>query len=105
MRWYRARSHLAEEALATIQRLFQEGRFEVTLHFLEEMRNDVLFFVDVEQAILTATQARGLGLDAAGNPKYEVAGLATDGRLVGVVCAIRIVEGVLLITVYEVKGS
>lgn len=92
-----------DDALRTIQAAFESGRYEVTEHFLDEMRDDVLFFVDIESAMRDAGAIQELELDGAGNPKYRVDGPTTDGRAIGVVCSIRLSDNLLLITVYDLK--
>lgn len=91
------------DVLEVIQRNFLDGNFKVTLHFLHEMRNDLIFFVDIQHAILEADSLSECGVDGAGNQKCEVLGSATDGRSLGIICSLRQEDNVLLITVYEIK--
>ena len=87
--------------LAKIQDAIAAEDYDVTSHFIEELRADHFYFVDAEAAILEADEIEDDGLDAQGNPKFKVTGTSTDGRLAQIVCSLLSDGSVLLITVYE----
>jgi hypothetical protein len=89
--------------LRDIQDRVARGRYVLTLHFLEEMRDDHLFLPDILSAIDGATEVTHDGCDAQGDPKYKVPGLALDGRRIEVVCVIK--EAIVLVTVYTIRNS
>jgi hypothetical protein len=89
------------EILHHIQRDVREGSAFFTSHFYLEMVQDYLFFVDVETAIYECIEVSEIGVDSAGNLKYELKGRATDGRTIGLVCSVN--DGVQFFTVYLVE--
>ena len=89
--------------LRDIQDRVARGRYVLTLHFLEEMRDDHLFLPDILSAIDGATEVTDDGCDAQGDPKYKVPGFALDGRRIEVVCVIK--EAIVLVTVHTNRNS
>ncbi len=91
----------AREVPQAISDALDAGRIEVTRHFWDELREDAFVLADVRCALEAVSKIVPLGEDRAGNPKFEVSGMALDGRLVSVVCSFKPTGAVLLITVYE----
>ena len=88
-------------ALEAMRKAVLERAYVMTPHALLEMREDRLYVVDVESAILTGKIERVFEDDPRG-PRYEVVGQACDEfTKVGVVG--RFVGALLIITVYEKK--
>lgn len=83
--------------ITQIQTLVQNGLYYLTEHADEEAAIDGFDIYDVEQGILTGKIRRTWTKEG----KYEVVGLALDGRRIGLVC--RMTQGgkVRVITVYE----
>jgi uncharacterized DUF497 family protein len=94
-----------EEVASAVQDAFATGRYEATRHFWHELRADGFLLADVHSALDTINALVEVGSDQSGNTKYEVAGLATDGRLMCVVCSFKETGVLLLITVYEGHGQ
>ena len=82
-----------------IQALIRYGLYYLTEHADDEALVDGLDIYDVENCILTGNTRRTWPKDG----KYEIVGLALDGRKVGVVCRITPSGKVRIITVYEDK--
>jgi hypothetical protein len=80
-----------------IQYLVRYGLYYLTEHAYEEAANDELDIYDVEHGILTGKIRRTWPKDG----KYEVVGLALDGRVLGVVCRFTSGGKIRIITVYE----
>ncbi len=85
----------------TVRQAFDEGRYEATRHFWDELRADGFVLADLHTALDSIQVVREMGTDQAGNPKYEVAGLSVDGRRLSVVCSLKETGVFLFITVYE----
>ena len=83
--------------IGRIRALVQHGLFYLTEHAYEEAMEDGLDIFDVECAILKGKMRRTWPREG----KYEIAGLALDGRRVAVVCRITAGQKVRIITVYE----
>ena len=71
-------------------------------HFFEEMVNDDLVFADIEQAIANGRIRRRFTQDVRG-ARYEVAGMATDGRQIAIICRIKETGNLLFITTYVLE--
>jgi hypothetical protein len=69
----------------------------------EEMAEKGLERTDVENAILNGAIDKKLTRDVRGT-RYRLAGPATDCRSVRVVCRFKDVGGLIIITVYTVRG-
>lgn len=83
-----------------IRKKIRDGDYEFTIpHFFEEMAEDNLIFADVEAAIANGRVRRRYRRDPRGT-RYEVAGVATDGREVAVICRFKSTGKLLLITTY-----
>lgn len=86
--------------IGTIRKKLAQGEYEMTLpHFIEEMAEDDLAFADIESAIANGKVRRRFTRDPRGT-RYEVAGPATDGRQIAVVCRLKTTGKLLLITTY-----
>ena len=84
--------------LARIRRCFRAKEYKISAHALEELASDDLDFEDLRSILLGGKIETRFTEDLRG-ARYEVAGLAIDGRKACVVC--RFVSGVLqIITVY-----
>lgn len=91
------------DALSAIQAAIREGRYEMTLHALDEAAQDDLHVVDVESAVLTGTIAATQS-ESGRSPKYVIEGLANDLTIrVGVVARFHGTDALVMITVYEIK--
>lgn len=82
-----------------IQALVRYGLYYLTEHADDEAMQDALTIYDVEYSILNGRIRRTWPRD----DKFEVVGIALDGRLIGVVCRITKGNKVRVITVYEDK--
>ncbi len=80
-----------------IQALIRYGLYYLTEHANEEAMEDKLTIYDVENCILNGKIRRTWPKDS----KYEIVGIALDGRTVGIVCRITKGSKVCVITVYE----
>jgi len=90
-----------EDVASAVREAFEEGRYEATRHFWDELRADGFLLVDLRSAFDEVASVVEMGHDQAGNPKYEVAGPAVDGRPLSVVCSFKETGVVLFITVYQ----
>lgn len=83
--------------LRRIQALVRNGLYYLTEHAVEEAEADNFDIYDIEYGILNGKIRRVWPKQK----KYEIVGLALDGRPIGVVCRITKAGKVLIITVYE----
>jgi hypothetical protein len=83
--------------IAQIQTLVRNGLYYLTEHADDEAAADGFDIYDVEQGILTGKIRRTWPKEG----KYEVVGLALDGRRIGIICRITQTGKVRVITVYE----
>jgi hypothetical protein len=86
-------------SLRQIQALVRNGLFYLTEHADDEAIDDDFDIYDVEHGILTGRIRKTWPREA----KYEIIGLALDGRRIGAVCRITKTNKVRIITVYEDK--
>jgi hypothetical protein len=82
-----------------IQALVRYGLYYLTEHADDEAMEDELTIYDVEYGILNGKIRRSWPKD----DKFEVVGIALDGRQIGMVCRITRGNKVRVITVYEDK--
>ena len=83
------------DALEELRRAVREGRYELTLHAIDEAANDDLHVVDLESAVLTGSLLRTED-DSACGPKYVIEGMAADlSTPVGVVSRFQIDRSIL----------
>ena len=68
------------------------------------MADDRLERKDIENVILRGRVDKKMTRDMRGT-RYRIAGPAEDGRLVHVVCRFKEAEGLIIITVYAVRGA
>jgi hypothetical protein len=92
---------MQDDIIKAIQAAFEEGSVEVTRHFWDELRADDFVHADVRCAIDTAERVVDMGIDRAGNPKYEVTGSSADARIVSLIGSFKPTGAVLFITAYE----
>ena len=85
--------------IAAVRRKLATGQYEFTHHAKEEMEQDRFVLEDVKQAIYGGRVAR-TQRDRRGN-KYTIAGIATDGRGIRVVCRMTSLGRLRIITVYQ----
>jgi len=83
--------------IAQIQNLVRNGLYYLTEHADDEAAADGFDIYDVEQGILTGKIRRTWPKEG----KYEVVGLALDGRFIGIVCRTTQTGKVRVILVYE----
>jgi hypothetical protein len=83
-----------------IRRLVRNGLYYLTEHADEEAADDGFDVFDVEEGVLTGRVRKRWPRER----KYEIVGLALDGRTIGVVCRITPTEKIRVITVYEVTA-
>lgn len=84
-----------------IQALVRYGLYYLIEHADDEAMEDDLTIYDVEYGILNGKIRRIWPKDG----KFEVVGIALDGRLIGIVCRITERNKVRVITVYEDRPS
>ena len=78
--------------------------YYLSSHAEEEMADDRLERNDIEHAILRGKIDKKLTQDMRGT-RYRIAGPTEDGRPVHVVCRFKEVSGLIIITVYAVRGA
>ena len=86
-------------SLKQIQALVRNGLYYLTEHAHDEAANDRFDIYDVERGILVGRVRRTWPREG----KYEVVGVALDGRPIGAICRITSTHKVRVITVYEDK--
>ena len=90
--------------LSRIRQKVIDRDYYLSSHGEEEMADDRLERKDIENAILRGKVDKRMTRDVRGT-RYRIAGPAQDGRLVHVVCRFKEVEGLIIITVYAVRGA
>ena len=83
--------------ITQIQALVRNELYYLTEHAYEEAMSEDFDVYDVEHGILTGNIRRTWPKQG----KYEVIGVALDGRQIGAVCRITRTRKVRVITVYE----
>ena len=83
--------------ITQIQALIRYGLYYLTEHADEEAMFDDFNIYDVENGFLTGRIRRTWPKEG----KYEVIGIALDGRDIGIVCRLTLSSKVRVITVYE----
>jgi hypothetical protein len=78
--------------------------YYLSSHAEEEMADDRLERNDIEHAILRGKIDKKLTQNMRGT-RYRIAGPTEDGRPVHVVCRFKEVSGLIIITVYAVRGA
>ena len=86
-------------SLKQIQALVRNGLYYLTQHADDEAADEGFDIYDVEHGILTGRVRRTWPHEG----KYEVVGVALDGRPIGAVCRITLTNKIRVITVYEDK--
>ena len=84
-------------SLKQIQALVRNGLYYLTEHADNEAADDGFDIFDIEHGILTGRVRRTWPREG----KYEIVGLALDGRPIGTVCRVTQTNKVRVITVYE----
>jgi len=90
--------------LSKIRQKVTSRDYYLSSHAEEEMADDRLERNDIEHAILRGKIDKKLTQDVRGT-RYRIAGPTEDGRLVHVVCRFKEVGGLIIITVYTVRGA
>ena len=93
--------------MTTLSRIRQkviDREYYLSAHAEEEMVEDHLERKDVENAILRGEIEKKMSHDVRGT-RYRIAGPAEDGRLVHVLCRFKEADGLIIITVYMVRGK
>ena len=90
--------------LSRIRQKVVDRDYYLSSHAEEEMADDRLERRDIENAILRGKVDKRMTRDMRGT-RYRIAGPAEDGRLVHVVCRFKEVGGLIIITVYAVRGA
>ena len=85
--------------IGLIQILVRNGLFYLTQHADEEATDEYFDIYDVESGILSGRIRRTWPRQG----KYEIIGMANDGRPIGVICRITASNKVRVITVFEDK--
>jgi hypothetical protein len=85
--------------IITLRRKLATGQYELTHHAKEEMEQDRFVLEDVKQAIYSGRISR-TQQDKRGK-KHTIAGIATNGRGIRVVCRMTSLGRLRIITVYE----
>ncbi len=81
-----------------------DREYYLSSHAEEEMADDRLERNDIESAILQGKVDKRMTRDVRGT-RYRIAGPAEDGRLVHVVCRFKEARGLIIITMYAVRGA
>ena len=79
--------------------MVRNGLYYLTQHADDEAADEGFDIYDVEYGILTGRVRRTWPREG----KYEVVGVALDGRPIGAVCRITLTNKIRVITVYEDK--
>ena len=87
------------DPLQRMRQAIREAQYRLSSHANDEMSDDLLVLADVERVILTGTIVRVLTHDPRGT-RYEVFGVALDGRRAYVVCRSLLSGNLLIITAY-----
>ena len=93
--------------MTTLSRIRQkviDRDYYLSSHAEEEMADDRLERTDIEHAILRGKIDKKLTQDLRGT-RYRIAGPTADGCLVHIVCRFKEVGGLIIITVYAVRGA
>jgi len=90
--------------LSRIRQKVVDRDYYLSSHAEEEMADDRLERKDIENAILRGKVDKRMTRDMRGT-RYRIAGPAEDGRLVHIVCRFKEVGGLIIITVYAVRGA
>jgi hypothetical protein len=86
-------------SLKQIQALVRNGLYYLTQHADDEASDEGFDIYDVEYGILTGRVRRTWPREG----KYEVVGVALDGRPIGAVCRLTLTNKIRVIKVYEDK--
>jgi len=84
----RTMNRKARKALADIRRCVATGRWLALLHFTRRMDERGLFWPDVLVVLDSPAAVVDEGPDDFGRPKWKVAGRATDGLELEIVCVL-----------------
>ena len=87
------------DPLQSMRQAIREQRYRISSHANDEMSEDLLVLADVERVILTGKIVRTFTHDPRGT-RYEVLGVAHDGRRAYVVCRFLLSGDLLIITAY-----
>jgi hypothetical protein len=90
--------------LPKIRKKVIDREYYLSSHAEEEMAEDGLERRDIENAILRGKIDKKMTHDARGT-RYRIAGPSEDGRLLHIVCRFKDVGGLVIITVYIVRGE
>ena len=90
--------------LSKIRQKVTSRDYYLSSHAEEEIADDRLERSDIEHAILRGKIDKKLTQDVRGT-RYRIAGPIADGRLVHGVCRFKEVGGLIIITVYTVRGA
>ena len=90
--------------LSRIQQKVIDREYYLSSHAEEEMVDDRLERKDIENSILRGKIDKKLTHDLRGT-RYRIAGPTEDGRPIHVVCRFKEVGGLIIITVYSVRGA
>ena len=85
--------------LEHIRRSIRDRNYVLSGHAEDEMYADDLERADMEHALLHGTISRKFTDDPRG-ARYRIAGPARNGQPICVVCRLREVDGLIIITVY-----
>jgi hypothetical protein len=77
-----------QKALADIRRCVAAGRWRMLVHFVQRMDERGLFWPDVLAVLDSPAAVEDEGADDFGRPKWKVAGRATDGLELEIVCVL-----------------
>jgi hypothetical protein len=86
-----------------IRRAIRLGRYEFTLHAIDEMEKDELFELDVVTALATGRLIVRLARDPRGT-RFVVRGRTDDGQIVEVVCRFPPSGRLRIITAYRLES-
>jgi len=90
--------------LSKIRQKVMDHDYYLSSHAEEEMVDSRLERKDIEHAILRGKVDKKLTHDMRGT-RYRIAGPAEDGRLVHVVCRFKEMGGLIIITMYAIRGA
>lgn len=87
------------DPLQRMRQAIREQRYRISAHANDEMADDDLIAADIESIILTGRITQTFTHDPRGT-RYEVLGMALDGRRAYVVCRLLLSGVLLIITAY-----